>query len=110
MSEEMNLKGVVSCNWKDIKAEEAAPGITQRILWEGNNGKRVEVYEFEAGAAYPGLDVHEPGPEQVYVISGIYNDGSHHYKAGDFINYPIASSHSPQSENGCVLLVNFPEG
>lgn len=110
MSEEMNLKGVASCNWKDVKAEEAAPGITQRVLWEGNNGKRVEVYEFEAGAAYPGLDVHEPGPEQVYVISGVYNDGSHHYKAGDFINYPVASSHSPQSENGCVLLVNFPEG
>lgn len=110
MSEKMNFDGVVSCNWQDIKAEEAAPGITLRVLWEGDNGKRVEVYEFAAGAVYPGLDVHEPGPEQVFIISGDFYDGKETFKAGDFIHNPAGSAHVPQSKNGCVLLVIFPEG
>lgn len=111
MADKINTKGTISCNWQDIKAvETAVPGITQRVLWEGLNGKRVEVFEFAAGAIYPGLDIHEPGPEQVYVISGDLSGDGNTYRTGDFVHYPAGTSHIPRSENGCVLLVNFPEG
>ena len=110
MSEEINLNGVTSINWQVIDAEEGAPGITQRILWQGENDKRVVIYEFQPGSVYPGLDIHESGPEQVFVISGVFNDGQNNYSAGTFIHHPIDTSHAPQSKTGCVLLVIFPEG
>jgi anti-sigma factor ChrR (cupin superfamily) len=110
MSDDMNFEGVVAVNWQDVEAVEGAPGITQRKLWQGDDNKRVEVVELAANTVYPGLDVHEPGPEQVFVISGDFNDGRQTYKTGDFIHNPAGSAHIPQSKNGCVLLVIFPEG
>lgn len=110
MNEGMNFDGVVSVNWQAVEAEEAAPGITMRVLWQGENDKRVVVFEFAPGAIYPGLDVHEPGPEQVFVISGEFYDGREIFKAGDFIHNPAGSAHVPSSRTGCALLVIFPEG
>jgi anti-sigma factor ChrR (cupin superfamily) len=110
MTEEMNFEGVVSCNWQDIEPEEAAPGITIRPLWQGDNDKRVVVVEFQPGTVFPVLDVHEPGPEQVFIISGVFNDGRDNFKAGAFIHNPAGSAHIPYSETGCVLLVIYPEG
>ena len=110
MSEELNFEGVMSSNWKDLELTECADGITMGVLWEGENGKRAEVYEFSPGAVFPGLDVHESGPEQVYVISGVFSDGREDFPAGSFIHHPMGSSHAPQSAPGCVLLVLFPEG
>lgn len=110
MASEMNFEGVVAVNWQDVEAVDAAPGIKQRVIWQGDNNKRVEVFELAAGTVYPGLDVHEPGPEQVFVISGDFGDGRDTFKAGDFIHNPAGSAHVPQTQNGCVLLVCFPEG
>ncbi len=110
MNEVMNLEGVVATNWQDIEPEEGAPGITQRVLWLGEDNKRVVVVEFQPGSVYPELDIHDPGPEQVFVISGVFNDGKNDYKAGTFIHHPVGTSHIPQSKTGCVLLVVFPEG
>jgi|TARA_B110000908_G_scaffold48886_2_gene59684 anti-sigma factor ChrR (cupin superfamily) len=108
--EQLNLEGVVSLNWKDIKPEEGAPGITVRTLWQGGDNKRVCVYEFQPGSVFPGIDIHEPGPEQVFVISGDLSGDGNTYRAGDFIHFPEGTSHIPQSKDGCVLLVTFPEG
>ncbi len=55
----------------------------------------------------PALDVHVPGPEEVFVVSGVFNDGAHDYPAGSFIHNPAGSSHVPQSKEGCVLFVFF---
>ncbi|MDT5269347.1 MAG: hypothetical protein QOH49_1533 [Acidobacteriota bacterium] len=60
------------------------------------------------GKATP--DVHEPGPEEVFVVSGVFNDGVRDYPAGSFIHAPAGSSHVPQSRTGCVLFVFYPEG
>ena len=110
MIDKMNFDGVAVCNWQDIEPVEGAPGITVRNLWQGENNKRIDVYEFEPGAVYGALDVHEIGPEQVYVISGVFSDGRSDHKAGTFLHHPIGSAHVPQSKTGCVLLVIFPEG
>lgn len=106
----MNFDGVSSSNWKEVAIKEVAPGITERVIWQGNNGKRALVYEFEAGAKFPSLDLHDSGPEQVYVISGVFNDGRNDHVEGSFINNPKGSAHVPQSEIGCVVLVSYPEG
>jgi anti-sigma factor ChrR (cupin superfamily) len=106
----INLEGVVAVRWQDIQPTEISPGIRKRALWQGSNGARAQILEIDAGARFPRLDVHAPGPEEVYVISGVFNDGVHDYPAGSFIHNPAGSAHVPQSTDGCVLFVFFPEG
>lgn len=95
---------------KDAPVRERFPGIRLRPLWKGANGRSAHVLEIDAGCRWEGLDVHEPGPEEVYVVSGVFNDGVRDYPAGTFIHNPAGSSHVPQSETGCVLFVFYPEG
>lgn len=106
----MNLEGVVAANWRDIPAKEIFPGIRKRILWQDANGAKAQILEIDAGARFPSLDVHAPGPEEIFVVSGVFNDGARDYPAGSFIHNPAGSSHVPQSREGCVLFVFFPEG
>ena len=110
MNNTVNFDGVSSTNWKNLPSNEIATAIYERILWSGDNGKRAIVFEFKAGAKFPGIEVHEKGPEQIYVISGVFNDGRENHDEGAFINNPIGSAHVPQSQQGCVVLVIYPEG
>ena len=75
----INLEGVVAANWRDIPAKEIFPGIRKHILWQGTNGAKAQILEFDAGAKFTTLDTHAPGPEEVFVISGLFNDGVHDY-------------------------------
>jgi len=106
----LNLEGVVSANWQALPANEIFPGIHMRILWQGTNGAKALILEIDAGARFTTLDSHFPGPEEVFVISGVFNDGVHDYPAGTFIHNPVGSAHFPQSKQGCVIFVFFPEG
>ena len=106
----VNLEGVVSANWRDIPAKEIFPGIRMRILWQGSNDARAKILEIDPGASFTTLDTHSPGPEEVFVVSGVFNDGVHDYPAGTFIHNPAGSAHVPQSKQGCVIFVFFPEG
>lgn len=87
-----------------------ADGIEPRQLWEGDAGWKFFVVDIAPGAVWPNLDVHEPGAEEVFVVSGVFNDGVRDYPAGSFIHCPAGSSHVPQSETGCRLVVFHPEG
>ena len=84
--------------------------VFRRILHEENRGFKILQVEIGPGRKFLELDVHEPGPEEVYVLEGTFNDGVRDYPAGSFIHNPKGSSHVPQSERGCRLLVMFPEG
>ncbi|WP_461481261.1 cupin domain-containing protein [Porticoccus sp.] len=110
MSTELNFEGVTRVNWKDVEPVELLPGITERKIWTGENGSWAAVYEFAPGAKFPGIDLHASGPEQIYVISGIFGGGREDYREGDFVHQPKNTSHMPQSETGCTLLVIYPEG
>ncbi|GAA3161016.1 hypothetical protein GCM10020001_101590 [Nonomuraea salmonea] len=68
------------------------------------------VLEMDAGSCWEGVDVHDPGPEEVFVVSGVFNDGERDYPAGTFIHAPAGSSHVPQSAQGCTLFLFYPEG
>ena len=59
-----------------------------RNLWQGTNGAKAKILEFDAGAKFTSLDTHSPGTEEVFVVSGIFNDGVHDYPAGSFIHNP----------------------
>lgn len=81
-----------------------------RTLWAAPGGAKAQVVELDAGSCWEGIDVHEPGPEEVYVVSGVFNDGVRDYPAGTFIHNPAGSSHVPQSKTGCTIFVFYPEG
>jgi quercetin dioxygenase-like cupin family protein len=85
------------------------PGITLRSLWSGPVAS-AHVLTMEPGSSWEGIDVHEPGPEEVYVVDGVFNDGIRDYPAGSFIHCPAGSSHVPQTTQGCTLFVFYPEG
>jgi anti-sigma factor ChrR (cupin superfamily) len=107
----MNLEGVEWSALDEAPVKERFKGVRVRPLWKAGDGPaRALVLEVDPGCGWEGLDVHEPGPEEVYVVSGIFNDGLRDYPAGTFIHNPAGTSHVPQSETGCVLFVFYPEG
>ncbi len=106
----VNLEGVTAINWKTTQSNEVAPNIFEYIVWEGMGGKKAIVFKFNPGAKFPGLDSHDSGAEQIYVISGTFSDGENNYSEGSFIHNPQGTAHIPQSMNGCVVLVIYPEG
>lgn len=94
----------------DAPAKELFPGIRVRPLWQGDSGAKAQIVEFAPGSRWEGIDVHEPGPEEVYVVSGVFNDGDTDHPAGTFLHAPAGSWHVPQSAVGCTLFVFYPEG
>jgi hypothetical protein len=106
-SETPDVSGVVAGSPKDDRSP--GPGLRVRTLWAEGVKRALEV-DFDAGAQWPGLDYHVPGPEEVYVLEGDFDDGANVYRAGTFLHHPAGSSHSPKSVEGCRLLVFYPEG
>lgn len=108
-SDEAQLHGVEAMHASEAGVRTFGDGVRVRDLWT-NGVKRALQVEFDAGAQWPGLDMHVPGPEEVYVVSGDFDDGAHVYGAGSFLHHPAGSSHSPRSAGGCTLFVFYPEG
>ena len=84
-------------------------GLRVREIWQGS-GRHAQFIEIDPGAVYPAVDYHIPGPEVLFVVSGVFDDGAGQYDAGTFVHYPAGSSHVPQSRSGCSLFVFYPEG
>jgi anti-sigma factor ChrR (cupin superfamily) len=106
----INLDGVVATHWQNVPAFDLFPGVHLRILWTGERGRAAYHLEFDAGSSFSTLDEHTVGSEEVFVVSGIYNDGVHDYPAGSFIHNPMGSAHLPQSKEGCTVFIFLPEG
>ena len=94
----------------DALPRELFPGIRSRPLWTGANGAKAYFLEMDPNSCWQGTDVHEPGPEEVFVLSGTFNDGARDYPAGTFIHAPAGSWHIPQTVTGCTLFLFYPEG
>lgn len=93
-----------------VPVVEVATGIRMRPLWEHPDGAKALVVEIDAGACFADVDVHSKGPEMVYVLDGVFGDGTAQHPAGTFIYGPQGSSHLPQSDVGCTVLVFCPQG
>jgi len=107
---QINLMGVETGVWSQTPGTEIFPGVVKRELWQGKNGAKALILEFSSQAAFTELDLHAPGPEEIFVLSGVFGDGVHEYPAGTFLHCPAGSAHVPQSKQGCVIFVFFPEG
>lgn len=98
--------------WKcaeDSTPQRVSEGISVRPLWQGDASSQAMVVEIAPGAKWEGIDSHDDNSEEVFVISGTFNDGVRDYPAGTFIHHPIGSSHVPQSATGCRLFIFYPE-
>jgi hypothetical protein len=107
-SDQPDVTGVIAGN-RDGDLRSPGQGIQIRELWSDGIRRALEV-EFAPGAQWPGIDYHVPGPEEVYVLHGDFDDGANVYRTGAFLHHPAGSSHSPTSVGGCTLLVYYPEG
>jgi uncharacterized RmlC-like cupin family protein len=106
----MTIEEVTWSTGEGAEVIERANGIRVRTLWTGDTGAKAQIVEIDPCGRRAELDVHEPGPEEVYVVSGVFKDGVRDYRAGPFIHNPTGSSHVPQSKTGCVLFLFYPEG
>ena len=102
------MNRIVFANWKERPLEKVTPGISVCQLWQGKTGAKAMVVQIEPGGKWQGVETHATGSEEIFVVSGIFNDGDRNYTSGTFIHNPIGSSHVPQSETGCVLFVFYP--
>ncbi|GAA3846011.1 cupin domain-containing protein [Saccharothrix violaceirubra] len=103
-------EGYTSVTVADSPVRELFPGVRLRPLWTGSDGAHANVLEMDPGTSWPHRDVHSPGPEEVYVVSGTFNDGARDYPAGTFLHAPAESWHIPQTTTGCTLFVFYPIG
>jgi quercetin dioxygenase-like cupin family protein len=105
-----NAPGYTWISAAEVDPVEIFPGITSQRLWLGENGAKAMVTTIAPGAVWGTEDHHSPGPEEVFVVSGVLNDGVNDYPAGTFLHAPAGSWHIPQSETGCVLFLFYPQG
>ena len=105
-----NAPGYTWVHADDVEPVEVFPGVTIKRLWEGSNGAKAIITTLQPGAVWGKEDHHEPGPEELYVVSGVLNDGVNDYPAGTFLHAPAGSWHVPQSTQGCELFLFYPEG
>lgn len=103
-------EGYSSVHIDDCPVREVFPGIRLRLLWKAQSGAQAAVLEMDPGTSWPRRDVHEPGPEEVYVLTGTFHDGARDYPAGTFLHAPAGSWHIPASAGGCTLFLFYPEG
>ena len=99
---------IVSFETAKSPATEIFPGIRARVLWEAPRAGKAMVVEFAPGSRWEGTDVHEAGPEEVYVVSGVFSDGVRDFPAGTFLHAAKGTSHVPQSKSGCTLFIFYP--
>lgn len=108
----MNLEGLRAIHENQIDTVELYPGVRKRTLFKAgpSKGPRILVLDIDPGHRFQELDVHDTGPEEVYVLEGSFHDGAREYPKGSLIHYPRGTSHIPQSVTGCKVLVIIPEG
>jgi quercetin dioxygenase-like cupin family protein len=109
-SEILAQQGYTSVLVDDTPVVELFPGIRSRPLWRDASGASAQVLEMDPGTSWPHRDIHQPGPEEVYVIAGTFNDGARDYQPGTFLHAPAGSWHVPASATGCTLFVFYPAG
>jgi ChrR Cupin-like domain len=109
-SEILAQEGYTSAFVGESPVREVFPGIRLRPLWTGPAGAHAAVLEMDPGTSWPRRDIHDPGPEEVYVLEGTFNDGARDYPAGTFLHAPAGSWHVPATTTGCALFLFYPAG
>ena len=66
---------IVWKNAKDSPLRRVSKGISVRPLWQGESSAQAMVVEIAPGAKWDGIDAHDNNSEEVFVVSGVFNDG-----------------------------------
>jgi hypothetical protein len=69
------------------------------------SGQVTSLVEYLPGAHFP-AHLHPKG-EEIWVIDGVFSDEGGDYPAGSYLRSPAGSSHSPFSEQGCLIFVKL---
>ena len=99
-----------------LTPEQVEPGIRVHRLWRSSqapSAARALVLDFAPGAVWPTVDVHEPGPEEVYIVSGQFEGlttPDSHHGPGTFLHFEVGTSHQPGSSTGGRIFVFYPRG
>jgi hypothetical protein len=106
----------VEIHFSDAERADVGNGIVVHRLYRSGperTARRALLVRFPAGSRWPGVDVHEPGPEEVFVVSGVFRglteeDSVH--GPGTFLHLDAGTSHAPSTDTGGDLFVYYPEG
>ena len=69
------------------------------------SGQVTSIVRYDANSAFSAHS--HPNGEEIYVLSGQFEDEKAVYPAGSYLRKPAGSSHSPKSAEGCVLWVKL---
>ncbi len=69
-----NAPGCARKSAADVEPIELFPGVTIQPLWEDDSGAKALITTIAPGVVWAGEDHHRPGPEEVYVVSGVRAD------------------------------------
>jgi hypothetical protein len=99
-----------------VERREVGNGIVVHRLYRSGpeaDARRAQLVSFPPGSQWPGIDVHEPGPEDLYIVRGTFHglvgEGSIH-GPGTFLHCAAGTTHSPSTETGGELFVYYPAG
>ncbi len=70
---------------------------------ESSHEERIRLVRFEPGASAPRQDF--PGGEEIFVVSGGFDDEHGHHPRGTWLRFPDGGGHTPRSDAGCTLYV-----
>jgi hypothetical protein len=114
--------GVVIADWfveahvGAVETSDVGNGIVVHRLYRSGperNARRALLVTFPPGSIWPGADVHDPGPEDLFIVSGTFHglagEGSIH-GPGTFLHLEPGTSHTPSTETGGELFVYYPFG
>ncbi|WP_298137347.1 dimethylsulfonioproprionate lyase family protein [Acidiferrobacter sp.] len=85
--------------WRPLR-----PGVRIRDLFKGPD-LHIALLSYIPGACVP-MHVHT-GDEHIFVVQGSQSDEQGDYPAGSYIFNPAGTSHSVQSEEGCLVLIQW---
>lgn len=83
------------------------PGVERRML-ERDGGEVARVTSLVRYAPASRFSAHtHTGGEEFLVLEGTFSDNHGDYPAGAYVRNPVGSSHTPHSEDGCLILVKL---
>lgn len=116
MIDPMTSRSFIEARVGDVERTDVGGGIVVHRLYRSGPepaARRAALVTFPPGSRWPGDDVHEPGPEEVYVVRGTFHglsgEGSVH-GPGTFLHCAAGTRHSPSTPTGGELFVYYPEG
>ena len=69
------------------------------------SGRVTSVVRYEPGSTFSSHP--HPRGEEIFVLSGVFEDEHGRYPAGSYLRNPPGSQHAPSSPDGCDLLVKL---